>query len=799
MRSLHRIIIFLSLPFLLIFSTSTSQAQNNISQIGKLDYQEDLSDVWGYTDTSGHEYGLVTTEDGTSIVDISSDPANPTELFFLSGDNTTWRDVKVWDHHAYVTNEGDNGMLIIDLTHLPDSVTSKRFTWNNQFSTAHNIFIDEQGYAYIMGSDYQAGGALIFDLTQDPMNPVHAGTYDQRYVHDGFVRNDTFWSAEIEDGFFSVVDVSDKSNPNVMATQSTPSNFTHNLWLSDDGNTLFTTDERPDAYVASYDVSKLNNITELDRYQSSPGDNVVVHNTMVADSFVITSYYTDGVVVNDASQSNNLIETGHFDTSPLSGDGFNGCWGVYPYFSSGNLLATDIQEGLFVLDVNYQNAAYLEGTVTDSSSGNPIPNANITFLPDLNSDNTNLSGNYQTGLGNQGTFDVEFAKPGYISKTKSVSLVRDSTQTLDVELKEKANFSITGQVQNQATSNGVNNAIVNATNGTVSFNATTNSSGTFTLSNVFEDEYDIFTGKWGFKTKKVSNQTLQSSTGPVIKIEEGYYDDFFFDYNWQVTSTATAGTWERGEPKGTSYPNLNFFINPETDVSNDFGEQCFVTGNGGGSVGDDDVDDGFTKLSSPTMDLAGNYGDPYISFNYWFYNGGGQGAENDTLKVELSNNNKTVLIKAFEPDFSNSQWSSYSFRVQDYMQLSSDMQLHFTASDDQQVGHLVEAGIDRFQVIDSGSTSIQSRKQLQNTHLLLYPNPASHKLQIKINDAENHSPVLTKGSIYNAQGQQVKTIKRKGQAISGYTINVESLKPGIYFLEMVTDGHHINKKFTILR
>lgn len=806
MKLLVRILLILSVAFITGLTNDTVFAQNNVSQIGHLNYQKSLYDVWGYTDSSGHEYGLITTEESTSIVDISSDPANPSKLFSLPGVNSTHRDVKVWDHYAYVTNEGSpggqggQGVLIIDLSSLPNSVDTTRFTWNNQLQTAHNIFIDEKGFAYVMGSNFKRGGALIFDLTQNPMNPVHVGTYDKRYVHDGFVRNDTFWSAEINDGFFSVVDVSDKSNPTVMSTQSTPSNYTHNMWLSNDGNTLFTTDERPDAYITSYDVSQLNNISELDRYQSSPSDNVIVHNTTVVDSFLVTSYYKDGVVVNDASQPNNLIEVGHFDTSPLSGDGFNGCWGVYPYFSSGRVLATDIEEGLFVLDVTYKSAAFLEGSVKEFSTGNPLPNAKVKILPDINTEKTDIQGEYQTGAASQGTFDVEIDKPGYIPKTKTVSLVRDSTQTLDVELKEKARFSITGQVQNQANNQGVSNAIVNVTNGKVSFNSTTNSGGTFTLSNVFSGQYDIFVGRWGYNTKLASNQTLQSSTSPIVEIERGYYDDFLFQYDWQVSSTATAGRWERGEPKGTSYPNVNFFVNPDTDVADDFGDQCFVTGNGGGDVGNDDVDDGKTTLISPSMNLASYYDDPYISFDYWFFNGGGQSPENDSFKVELANSSDTVLVKSFGPDQSNSQWSNYTFRVKDFMQLSGEMHVHFTASDDPQQGHLVEAGVDQFKVSDSGTTSIIDGTTEQNTKIHLYPNPATHQLRIEIKNAEKLSALTKKGTIWNAQGQQVKSFEQKGDdATLEKSINIESLPTGLYVVKMVIDDHQFNETFTIVR
>ena len=44
----------------------------------------------------------------------------------------------------------------------------------------------------------------------------------------------------------------------------TPNAFTHNAWVSDDGNYVFTTDEKADSYIASYDISDISNIQEVD-------------------------------------------------------------------------------------------------------------------------------------------------------------------------------------------------------------------------------------------------------------------------------------------------------------------------------------------------------------------------------------------------------------------------------------------------------------------------------------------------------------------------------------------------------
>ena len=353
------------IPIIILTLTSFAiSAQTNITFLGNKTYSNDLSDIWGYA-ANGKEYALVGVYGGVSIVDVTN-PTTPNELFFVSGANTFWRDIKTWESYAYVTNEGGGGLLIIDLSHLPDSIGTTSWTGGGLgLNTAHNIFIDENGVAYVVGGNSGAGdGALFLDVDTDPMNPVLLGEYDQRYVHDVFVRGDTMWTAEINDGIFSVVDVSNKNSPAVLATNSTPSNFTHNLWLSDDGKNLLTTDERSNAVIGSYDVSDLSNISQVDFYQSNPGTGTIPHNVMYNGDFALIAYYRDGLILLDATNPANLIEMGDYDTSPFGGNGFNGAWGVYPYLPSGNVLVTDIEQGLFVLGVNYQRACYLEGNVT---------------------------------------------------------------------------------------------------------------------------------------------------------------------------------------------------------------------------------------------------------------------------------------------------------------------------------------------------------------------------------------------------------------------------------------------------
>ncbi len=416
--------------------------QKNISFLGYLPYNDNLNDVWGYVDTNGLEYAFVGVKTGVSLVDVN-DPAIPSELFFIPGPTSTWREIKVWNKHAYVTNEKSGGLRIIDLNQFPDSVTSYRWHGPNyEFWSAHNIQVDENGYGYLLGYNdttgdipYEERGALIIDLNGDPLNPAIVGTYSDGYVHDCFVRGDTMWTAEIGNDYFGVVDVSDKGNPVLLSSQNTPNNQTHNCWLSDDGNYIFTTDEIVGAYVTAYNVSDLGNITELDRIRTDPGLGIVPHNTFFYQNYLVTSYYTSGVTIVDAHRPQNLVEVGKFDTSPLATPEFKGCWGVYPYLPSGIILASDMQEGLFVLQPDYQRGCYLEGNVTNTSTGFALNGVQVDFLGHDITESTDLLGEYKTGIADSGFYTVRFYVLGCITRIVSgVHLQTGQITTLNEQL-----------------------------------------------------------------------------------------------------------------------------------------------------------------------------------------------------------------------------------------------------------------------------------------------------------------------------------------------------------------------------
>jgi len=302
-----------------IFSFFTvAQDKLNVEKLGQLQYSIGLNDIWGYVDSLGNEYALVGLEDGLSVVDVTN-PTNPIEKITVQGPLTTWRDVKTWSHYAYYVHDKisssstlpEQGISIIDLDSL-DTPIYKHInllvdldTIVDTLKSAHNIYIDENGVCYLFGSNIAKGGALMFDVATDPWNPKYLGIFNDFYLHDGMVRGDTLWGAAIYYGSFLAVDVRVKSFPQVLGSAFTPSVFTHNCWISDNGKTLFTTDERTNAYVTSYDVSDITKIQEYGRIQRLPGTNVIPHNVHVKGDFLITSYYTTGVQI--VSKSTNKL------------------------------------------------------------------------------------------------------------------------------------------------------------------------------------------------------------------------------------------------------------------------------------------------------------------------------------------------------------------------------------------------------------------------------------------------------------------------------------------------------------
>jgi len=273
----------------------------------------------------------------------------------------------------------------------------------------------------------------------------------------------------------------------------------------------------------------------------------------------------------------------------------------------------------------------------------------------------------------------------------------------------------------------------------------------------------------------------------------GYYDDFVIDLGWSVNSTASAGIWERGEPNGTTFQGFDF--NPDDDVSGDLGDQAYVTGNGGGNAGDDDVDNGETALKSPVMDLT-TYQDPVLKFHAWFANAGGFGGNpNDSLIVQLSNGNGfTNLIKY--TGFGNAFWAQQTFDLNTLnLPITNNMQITFICGDYGQ-GHLTEGAVDLFEVVEKNATSTQEEIESLSS-LNVSPNPvAGSQIFVNFDLGPNQKLSSPSVEIRDMYGRLLRNIALR-QSEGQFNMNFD-LPAGMYIATLLNGGEAL-QTFRIIK
>lgn len=769
--------------FLLTFLVRYSQAQTNIELLGHINYQSlhdaNLNDVWGYVDELGNEYAIVGTTKGTSIVDVS-DPANPIEVFWLPGSTSIWRDPSVNGHFAYVTTEAEDGLTIIDLSPLPSSTVLPTSVYTgpigNEWQSAHTCFVDENGVAYIFGANRGQGGVIMLDVQTNPMAPIELGIFDDWYAHDGFVRNDTMFLAHINDGFFSLVNVADKANPVLIGTHHTPNNFTHNIWPSQDGNYVFTTDEVSGAYITSYSIQNSTAIEEVDRTQHSPGTGVIPHNTHVKGDFLITSYYSDGITIHDITNPESIILVGDYDTYPTQTSGFDGCWGVYPFLPSGTIIAADITEGLYLLNPTYKKASYLVGDVVDAVTNLPLSQVSVQIVGNNEADYTNSLGHYSSGILGENVYTVEYTKVGYYPQTIQLNLFQSVIQVQDIQLVPIPPYTLTVNVVEAGSGNPIPDVQLAFKTELIEQSGLTNGIGEEILTLFYQQEYMVIAGKWGYKTKCIEQLIDENTHVLTIEMEAGYMDEFTFDFGWSVAGTATTGIWERGVPNPTNSGSA-----PALDAEYDCSDKAFVTGNANSLNPDhDDIDNGDTRLTSPLMDLT-SYTDPHLNFVKWFYCFFGA-TPDDTLEVVVSNGLTSVSVSKTGSNMSNfAFWEPVSIRLQDYISITNSMTVKFNVSDLNPDVNITEAGIDYFYI--SNENTLDSDVLIKND-IQIYPNPFNDQLHFLGLEIE------TEVQIFNLNGQLLLSEKVDNEH---FVMTTESLKSGIYFV------HVKNETFKVIK
>ncbi len=336
---------------------------DQLRSIGK----QTFNSLWGWTSSQGREYAVMGSTDSIYFFDVT-DPRRPKLCDVEAGRDSycVHREFQTYSHYAYaIADEWKSSLQVFDLSYLPDSV-HKVYDSDTIFQRAHDLFIEGKtlyiAHPVLKNKSVRAFAALSLD---DPERPTLISFLDPKglfsYVHEATVIRDTAWLSCADDGMF-IYDYRDKQSPRLISsiTRYPRQGFNHSSCLSDDGNTLFSTDENTGQVVKIFDVRKLRKsrnaepdfITTCGIHDAQGS---VPHNPYIIGKLLILSYYEDGVVLFDVSDPSHPIFLSQYDTYPQNGLGYsdlNGCWHIYPFFKSGTIIASDQSNGLFTLKID---------------------------------------------------------------------------------------------------------------------------------------------------------------------------------------------------------------------------------------------------------------------------------------------------------------------------------------------------------------------------------------------------------------------------------------------------------------
>lgn len=766
-----------------------------------MDYNVGVNDVCGWAAPDGREYALVGLNTGVSIVDINSDTIH--EVAFVPGVDNLWRDINTFGHYAYVSSEAQIGLLIIDLQYLPDSV--HYLSWfgichtpsgDQTFKKAHSLNIDENGILLLNGSNLNNGGVVLVDVKTDPENPICLGYAPGIYSHDCIARDSILYSAEIYAGNASIYDFHDINNITLIGQVKTPNEFTHNISLSADSHFMFTTDERPNSYVAAYDITDKGNIKETDRFRQAAvdGSGAIVHNVFTWQNWLVLAYYSSGTLIVDASRPDNLIEVGNFDSFIGADGGYEGVWGAYPYLPSGKILASDRTSGLFVFIPNYVRAAFLEGTVIDSITGLPINGARVKIESDeiVLPQTTIFDGTFKTGKAVPGIFPISASKEGYYTETIHADFVNGDVLTPVIKLKLRPQYSFSGRVINTHFA-AVPFAKLTIFGDGGTYDVTADVLGNFILPSVYEGEYEVQAGVWGHTVEFQFN--INSSQNLTLVVGNEYSDDFDLDLGWTISGDATQGQWARGIPTQQKLFDI-WECGSSTDSPYDVGNHSYSTGlSSNPNVALDEVNGGSTILTSPVMHLD-TFLFPQVSFDYWLcefppnqFSG---------FSVWLTDGVDTTLFQDFKSDTSVAigRWDRFKAPLS-LSGLNTDVQLIFIATDTAPApdDYHLKVHIDNFKVEDL-ATGVHDA-WTHSKHFIVYPNPNDGSIMYLTpeNGIDGNELFL---KISDAQGRLISSFHiSKSDAEKGITHHLDD---GIYFMQWSTDKNETGiEKIMVIR
>lgn len=378
MKYIHYKILFFIFLSISLNSYAQTYDAMNIEMLGHWDKSNSstgtgvgnrYASCYGY-EQNGRYYAILGAADKTYFIDIT-DPSNPIAVDSLNGGvaHSIWREYKVYQHYAYLVSDdgGPNKFQIVDLQYLPDSIHVIH-NGNTYFSRAHTIYIDSI-FLYCGSNTYVGDFSemTIWDIS-NPVSPVKLRELRDDFpglvghVHDMYVQHDTIYASCGYDKLYVFKYHSDANYLELIGSKSTytDAGYNHSSVLMDDHKTLIVADEVPEKLrMKAFDISDMTDIQEVSVFQSQYG--ATAHNPYNAhiNNRLYVAAYHDGLNIYDCSDPSQITLTGYFDThyqsvgNNTSATGaYNGNWGAYKFPSNHWIIASDMQNGLYILYAN---------------------------------------------------------------------------------------------------------------------------------------------------------------------------------------------------------------------------------------------------------------------------------------------------------------------------------------------------------------------------------------------------------------------------------------------------------------
>lgn len=354
------------------------------------------NDIWGHVDlNTADEYAIIGLRNGIAVVNVT-DPENPIEVGTISGLNSSWRDIKVyqyfdtdiraWQAYAYATvDSATDNVTIINLNQLPNSISLVEK--NKVVTKAHNVYITNVDHTLnialpgltpslqLIGSNRFGGAFHSYSLaTPSTLTAIDNNYFGSGYTHDGASINITDSRKDNQcatsgDTCTVFIDFNEKEMKlwNITDTSATTllgtgeyndvaksNQYVHSGWGTEDKQHIFLHDEFDEkdgglnSTVRIFSIADLSNPTQVGQWTGPT--RAIDHNGFVRGNRYYMSNYERGLTVLDITDPANPVDVGFFDTyTPSDNAGFNGAWGTYPYLPSGNILVSDIGSGLYIL------------------------------------------------------------------------------------------------------------------------------------------------------------------------------------------------------------------------------------------------------------------------------------------------------------------------------------------------------------------------------------------------------------------------------------------------------------------